>query len=468
MNLSNKDSERGLVMLRISAWIRRQGWLRPLYRRLPAAWTHRASAALASRTRGTLSFPELPAASPAAASPAPARHMAATSGAQGVNLIGFLRGQSGLSESARMYARALIDAGYPVALIDIEDDSSQSGSDRSLDAYIGHEAPFGVNLVFVNPDRYEAAMASLPPDISAGRRTFACWFWELETVPASWLRTLERVDGVLASSRFVRDALVRITDKPVVHVPLPLVDVDDSGLERGDFGLEASKILFLCSFDFNSWMERKNPFAVIEAFVRAFDPERDDVCLLIKAGNGHRHPAQLERLLAEASADPRILVRDEIIERAHMRALQRCCDVYVSLHRAEGFGLGMAECMLQGKPVVATGWSGNLDFMSADNSRLIDYRLVPVGADEYPHGDGARWADADVDQAASAMLELADEPALREALGARAAVDVREVLSPVRVATALAEFLISSPVFLRVATDDAANGVAGAQAKVGL
>lgn len=394
--------------------------------------------------------------------------MTATPSTQGVNLIGFLRGQSGLSESARMYARALIDAGHPVALIDIEDDSSQSGSDRSLDAYIGHEAPFGVNLVFVNPDRYEAAMATLPPHILAGRRTFACWFWELETVPALWLRALERVDGVLASSRFVRDALVRITDKPVVHIPLPLIDVDDSGLGRGDFGLEERKVLFLCSFDFNSWIERKNPFAVIDAFIRAFVAERDDVRLLIKAGNGHRHPAQLERLLAKASADPRILVRDEVIERAHMRALQRCCDVYVSLHRAEGFGLGMAECMLQGKPVIATGWSGNLDFMGADNSRLIDYRLVPVRADEYPHGAGARWAEVDIDQAASAMLELADRPELRAALAERAAIDIRQVLSPARVATALAELLINAPASIHVGADGATSDVAGAQAKAGL
>lgn len=131
------------------------------------------------------------------------------------------------------------------------------------------------------------------------------------------------------------------------------------------------------------------------------------------------------------------MVRDEVIDRAHVHALQRCADVYVSLHRAEGFGLGLAECMAMGKPVIATGWSGNVDFMDQANSCLVGYRLVPVGDGEYPHPDGALWAEADVDEAAAHMRRLADDRGYAAGLGARAAQSVAARLSPQAAAAAL-------------------------------
>lgn len=431
----------GLLLLAFSAWIRRQSWLQSIYRRFPQPLRNQVSSVLAARASRRARFPRTPAwARPvepvAAALPA---SVAASPDAAGVNIFGYLRGQFGLAESARMYARALIESGYPVALHDIEIELQHSSDDRSLDSHLGQNAPHAISLIFVNPDYFDEALAHIGRGRLEGRYLIACWFWELQDIPEDWLPAVDQVDEIMVASRFVEQAFRRVTDKPITCVPLPLSAVPDSGLQREDFGLGADEFVFLCTFDFNSWVHRKNPFAVVEAFRKAFPPQREGVRLLLKSSNGHRHPDKFLLLLNAARQDPRITVRDEVIDRAHVHALQRCADVYVSLHRAEGFGLGLAECMAMGKPVIGTAWSGNLDFMNEDNSALVDYRLIPVGEGEYPHSPGAVWADADVDHAAASMLRLADDRDYAQRLGARAAQDIRATLSPRDAARILTE-----------------------------
>lgn len=430
----------GLALLNLSAWIRQQGWMRVFYRRLPQSLRDRVSALLAARASARARFVRTPAwTCERAAVPASLTPVAPAPGAGGVNILGYIRGQFGLAESARMYARALIDAGVPVALHDIDLDLPHGWNDRSLDPWIGDATPHPVSIIFVNPDYLQPALQRIGRARLQGRRLIACWFWELERIPDDWLPAIDQVDEIMVASAFVEDAFRRATDKPILRVKLPLSEVHDSGLQRADFGLEDGKFVFLCTFDFNSWIARKNPFAVVEAFTRAFSQERDDVRLLVKSSNGFRHPDKFLHLLKAAAVDPRIVVRDEVIDRAHVNALQRCCDVYVSLHRAEGFGLGLAECMVMGKPVIATKWSGNLEFMDEGNSCLVGFRMVNVAPGEYPGGDGQRWAEADVDEAATWMRRLVDEPGLARRIGEAARNSVSRTLAPERTAAAIFE-----------------------------
>jgi glycosyltransferase involved in cell wall biosynthesis len=363
----------------------------------------------------------------------------------GVNVLGYLRGEFGLAESARMYARALIEGGYKVALKNIDLDLPHSWNDRSLDPWIGESSPYSSSIVFINPDFFEVALKKAGSERLAGHRLIACWFWELETIPEQWRAAIELVDEIMVASTFVEEAFRRSTDKPILRVPLPVYPIAASGLERRDFGLDAGKFIFLCMFDFHSSIERKNPFAVIEAFRTAFPPHRTDVSLLIKTTNGQSAVQQLKRLLKAASVDPRVLVRDDVIPKMHVQALQRCCDAYVSLHRAEGFGLGMAEAMALGKPVIATGWSGNMDFMDAHNSIPVQYQLIPIPPGDYPFSEGARWADPDVEAAAAAMVKVVEEPDFAKRLGKSAADSVRENLSPSRVAGDIHHWLSRPP-----------------------
>lgn len=435
----------GLALLNLSAWIRRQEWLRTIYRYLPVAWRMGVSQALARRAGERVRFKRTSRWTVAARPPAPASVVAPTSArfdaAAGVNIFAYARGQFGLAESARLYARALLGAGYPVAVYDIALDMAHSMGDTSLDQHIGTDTPHGINLLFVNPDYLDAAIASIGRERLGHRYTIGCWFWELETFPREWLAALADVDEVMVSSAFIRDVVGRATDKPLLHVPLPVLEMPDSGLCRSDFGLRDDAFVFLNSFDFNSFQARKNPLATIRAFRNAFDDDRRDVQLLIKSSNGHRHPDRLRELLDAAAGDKRILVRDDVIDRAHVQALQRCADAYVSLHRSEGFGLGLAECMRLGKPVIATAWSGNMEFMTPGNSCLVDYEMVAVGEGEYLYHDGQRWAQPNVEHAAAYMRRLVDEPGYAAGIGRQAASDIREKLSPEAVAGKLIQRL---------------------------
>lgn len=417
------------VLVSLSAWIRRQPWMRAFARRLPASWRGQAGQRLHAAAVERLRFADSHAwPSPAAAAalaPAPDRR----GPAPGINLVGYLRGEFGLAEAARLYAGAMIGQGYDVALRSVELALPHGWDDRSLEPWISDQMPHAHTLVFVNPDYLPQVAQSLPLRRDAGHRLYACWFWELETVPAHWQGAIDSVDGILVASRFVESALRARTDKPVLRVPLPVAEPLTVAMSRADFGLEADKFIFLCMFDFHSAIERKNPFAVIEAFRAAFPPERDDVRLLIKSSNAQAAPDQLARLLAVIGGDRRILLRDQHLHRSHLHALQACCDAYVSLHRAEGFGLVMAEAMALGKPVIATAWSGNLEFMNHDNSLLIGYQLVPVPAGAYPDAEAARWAEPDIGAAAAAMTALADDPTQARALGELARASVLQQLS---------------------------------------
>lgn len=436
----------GLALLDLSGWIRRQEWLRSIYRHLPTAWRMGVSQALARRAGQRLRFKRTSQWALGMRQPAYIKAGAAapdTFGTGvGVNIFAYARGQFGLAESARLYARALLEAGFPVSVYDIALDMAHSMGDTSLDPYIGTDTPYGINLVFVNPDYMDAAIASIGRERLGNRYTIGCWFWELETFPQEWLSSLADVDEVLVSSDFVREVVAQVTDKPVLRVPLPVSEAPDSGLIRADFGLRNDAFVFLNSFDFNSFLERKNPLAVIRAFRTAFADGRKDVQLLIKTSNGHRHPERLRELLHATIGDKRIVVRDEVIDRCHVQALQRCADAYVSLHRSEGFGLGLAECMRLGKPVIATAWSGNMEFMTSENSCLVDYDLVAVGKGEYLHHEGQRWAQPNVEQAAAYMSRLVDDPEYAVARGKRAAADIREQLSPGAVAAQIIRRLV--------------------------
>ncbi|QHG85990.1 MULTISPECIES: glycosyltransferase family 4 protein [Xanthomonas] len=428
----------GLAGLRLQSWVLRQPWLRPVYRVFPRNLRDRVFSALSARSVVQTQFQrtdawELSLESAEISVPNTGDVADTRLTSVGINILGYIRGEFGLAESARMYARALINAGVPVSLYDLDLGLPHSWEDRSLDGFIDQHMPHKVTIVFVNPDYLDAAFEKVGRARMEGHYIIACWFWELEVIPSSWLSAITLVDEIMVASRFIEDAFRDVTDKPIMRLPLPLSDQRDSGLQRRDFGLEPEAFVFLFTFDFHSFVTRKNPQAVVNAFRHAFPDDRDDVRLVVKSSNGHMYPEQMAELLSLVAADKRILLRDEVIDRMHVRALQRCCDVYVSLHRAEGFGLGLAECMSLGRPVIATGWSGNMEFMTDSNSCLVDYDLVPV-AGRYPESDGARWAEPRIDSAAAAMRRLADDPLQARRLGEAARDDICARLAPPSVA----------------------------------
>ncbi len=268
-----------------------------------------------------------------------------------MNLVGFFRAESGMGEAGRLVMSAADAARIPYTTVTRAEPSTRQDHAH---ADSPGEAAFDVNLLCVNADQTRRIAGELGSTFFEGRRTAGLWFWELETFPASMLEAFEVVDEVWAPTEHIARGLRISAPKPVRVFPPPLVPPRyDDTLTKRDFGLP-DWFVFLFVFDFNSVFERKNPIAIVEAFTRAFSPDEGPV-LVFKSINGHHQLASLERLRAAVAGRPDIVVIDAHQPEIRKNALLALCDCYVSLHRAEGLGLTMAEAMALGKPVIATG-----------------------------------------------------------------------------------------------------------------
>src|SRR5262249_23746268 len=131
----------------------------------------------------------------------------------------------------------------------------------------------------------------------------------------------------------------------------------------------------------------------------------------------------------EAATREEVILVDRVLSRAETLMLMNSADCYVSLHRSEGVGLTLAEAMLLGKPVIATAYSGNLDFMNRGNSLLVDYRRTRLEEDAWPYPKGSVWAEPSIEHAAELMRWVIEHPAEANALGEQARRDLRELMS---------------------------------------
>lgn len=341
---------------------------------------------------------------------------------RGVLLVGHPYGVQAVGEFLRCSAGAFASAGVPFHIRNTPDWGEHLKDTHTEFGFwdrITTESAYRANVFHLNANEMDAARRHLGGAFFAGRYNIACWHWELSRFPDAWSSALRGVDELWASSRFIQHCLAEKARVPVVWMPHPMDLRGGAGITRRDLGLPESTYLFLTSFDFNSFVTRKNPLAVVRAFRGAFPPSAaDPVGLVVKVSGGAERPADATAFLASPELeDPRIVVINELFDRRRMVGLIGQCDCFVSLHRSEGFGRGLAEAMLLGKPVIATAYSGNMDFTNPLNSCLVDYRLVPVGREEYPHAAGQRWADPDVEQAASYMRRLARDPDWGAGLG---------------------------------------------------
>ena len=350
------------------------------------------------------------------------RYRNRVSGKPGVNLIGFAFAESGIGEHLRLAAGAVRTAGLPFSVCDYGKTLHRQ-SDESLRDLIDPSCPYAANVFCLNND----CVLDLWQErrhLFRNRYNIGYGFWELAHYPPSWLHAMNVLDEIWAPSRHVQLTLSDRASLPVVHMSMAVDFPMPRPAQRQDFEIPHDAFVFLASFDYSSRIERKNPMAVVEAFRRAFPPERRDVTLVFKTKivpgveRQATDAAVMERLVA---ADPRVRLVPQTLTREEMLGLIACCDVYVSLHRAEGFGLGLAEAMKMGKPTIGTNYSGNLDFMTPRNSCLVDFTLVeaPVGA-SYNEEESSVWAEADVDQAAGFMTRLVADPDWAGRLGVEA------------------------------------------------
>jgi Glycosyl transferases group 1 len=346
----------------------------------------------------------------------------------GVNVVGYFRSELGTGEAARQVVSALDTKGIPVLPIHGQT-IPLSRQGHSYETATPADAAFPVNVICINADVLPEFAAQAGADFFAGRYSVGLWFWEVSRFPEQWRGSFSLLEEVWAPTEHVAQALRPLATVPVNTVRIPVRSPALAPRSRAELGLPDEQFVFLFSFDYLSVFERKNPLAVIEAFRLAFAPG-EGAHLVLKCINHEHDPRAHADLCRAAAAHPDIDVIDRYMSPSDNSGLTALSDCYVSLHRAEGFGLGMAEAMALGKAVIATGYSGNLDFMNAANSMLVDHRLVPIGPDAPPYPPAGEWADPNVEHAAALMRQLFDDPAGARELGVKAAADITRTHSP--------------------------------------
>jgi glycosyltransferase involved in cell wall biosynthesis len=343
----------------------------------------------------------------------------------GVNVAGYLAAESGMGEAARASVRSLSAAGIPAALNHVA--SFLREQDRSHEAF-DKENPHPFNLVHLNCDNMAAFRAARGRAYFRNRYTIGYWFWELSRFRDEWLTTFQYVDEVWVASEFGRQALLPHAPVPVIRMPLSVVSGPARPFDRAAIGIRPDTFVFLFMFDVSSQFERKNPIAVIQAF-RDAGFRSGEAALILKYTNPEYDYAAVRRLAAE-SRGLSVTLLDSYMHREELTGLIAAADCYVSLHRSEGFGLTLAEAMAAGKPVVATGYSGNCDFMTEDNSYLVDYRIEHLTRDHGPYPAGFEWAEPDIAQAATIMRRVLEDQDGARRIGARAAADMATLRNP--------------------------------------
>lgn len=347
----------------------------------------------------------------------------------GVNVVGSVTGEYGLGEGTRSTLRAMQATNIPFKVKKVEVDWHRH-LDTTYTDFISEETPYLFNLVHMNPDAN--LYHSIGTQYFRDRYNIGYWAWELAQIPSSWPEYFYLFDEIWTPSNYAAESLAANSPIPVITIPHSL-QLPKPCLNRERLGLPKDKFIFLFIFDFHSTLSRKNPIATIEAFKQAFGQFNQDVLLIIKFSNAEYHPHRQEELKVAAEGWSSIRFIEGHLMKEEVQGLIYNSDCYVSLHRAEGFGLTMAESMYHGKPVIATGFSSNIEFMNVGNSFLVKYDLVTITEDEGSYFKGGVWADPDVDHAASLMRYVFENFEAAKRIGARAAQDIQSLLSPQKI-----------------------------------
>lgn len=376
-----------------------------------------------------------------------------------VNYVGYLHSHLGVGEAARNSVAALDAAGVAIHTHDI---STYAAAPTGSYAVPGRPWPSGeptITILGCNADMLPDVLSKLPAEFLAPYR-IGCWYWETPDFPEAWTDRFALVDEVWAGTQFVADAIRQKTRRPVTVMPPmvmpPQVPRDRAWLAGLVPGTSEEEFTFLFQFDVASVPFRKNPEGVVEAFMRAFRPA-EPVRLIVKALNGETAPALMESLRAVAMGH-RISFLTDALESIERFRLLASVDSFVSLHRAEGFGLSIAEAMAYGLPVVTTNWSGNVDFTHADNAALVPCTLVRSQIAHGPYPAGTLWAEPGLEEAAQAMRRIWLDPTWRTRIAQAGRDTVAEKLSATVVGLAMRERLE------RIAASIAATTAARARA----
>lgn len=343
----------------------------------------------------------------------------------GVNLFAYFFKNSAGTETL-LLQQALEAAGIPYQTIDLNDPEKFVANGLATKMY-------RTNLIVCHAASGTPARMRLFGLDLEKFYNICYWAWELPEVPDEYCVGLDLFQEIWTISTFCTAALEKKATVPVLTVPL-YANPDRTMLPDGrkHFGIDSDAFLFMFAYDCNSFVDRKNPQALVQAFLKAFTPEDRHVGLILKLAYPERYQEHIDILLETLSPYQNIYYIKQFLSDDEMRTLIGSADAFVTLHRSEGFGNIPLEAMSLGTPVIATEWSGNMEYMNHSNAALVSYQLVPVDGryvGSVP-GDSQVWAEADVDEAAAYMRRMVSDKGWRDGLIACGKRTADEVFTP--------------------------------------
>lgn len=316
----------------------------------------------------------------------------------GINLHGYFLSETGLGESARLLHHALSTQKVKVAACNRVLKNRQN--EEGFASLISSKARYNTSLTIDGLTGFK----HLRYQICKRKHNIAYLFWELDNIPSKYIDYLSKYESIWAPSKFIYETLQRhgFSNVDLVKHPINLPNQDPK------FSHLSGPLKILFHFDFDSYLARKNPTAAIYAFKQAF-PNNENVLLTVKA-RGQRDFGRRQWLAQLAEDDPRIKVVDRLMTRAEIDAMMTHHDVFLSLHRSEGLGLGCAEALAAGKAVVATDYGGSTEFITDNTGYPVQWSRIDVGPDDYILAQNATWADPSIDHAAEILRFIYENP----------------------------------------------------------
>jgi GT2 family glycosyltransferase/glycosyltransferase involved in cell wall biosynthesis len=348
----------------------------------------------------------------------------------GFNVFGPFAAVSGLGTAARGLLRALRTTGVPLALHPFD---VSRGKPRITAAERARQPTYRVNLLLANADQMARMTALYAPGTFDDSYNIAVWAWELAAFRQDWFSAFGPVDEIWTNSDFEMQSIGAVSPVPLTKIRLPIeVTWHDPARGRDVFGIPRDRFVFMVAFDVGSTSARKNPRMVVDAFRAAF-AGRENVFLVIKFHSTAVEPAITRQLTQALRGADNVLVISDLLTETDMGLLRAACDCFVSAHRSEGFGLNIAEFMALGKPVIATAYSGNLEFFDATVGYPIAHTLTEVKVQAGPYMPFSVWAEPDRDSLIAQFRAVYENQAEAWRRGAAGALRIREELSPERI-----------------------------------
>ncbi len=375
-------------------------------------------------------------------------------GKRGVEVVGFFHSASGIGESARLCALQLQQMGVKVRCTSVE---KIFGKPLESDwIFINSAEPheIGCRIFHLNPPMMPPTALKMGLHNYASVYNIGYWAWELEEIPLEWTRAIRYVNAIFCPSEFTAETLRKYTRKPVETVPHPVTLGSVRADMRATLGLSEQAFMVTTLFSFGSALERKNPYAAVAAFVAACEGI-EDAWLILKSNHGGDSAAK-QAFLNYIRTYPRVRLIDDVWEKDQVLGLIQTADVYLSLHRSEGFGLPIAEAMLAGTPVMVTDWSGSRDFCDVTNSFPVPYKLIPVQSShpEFADLQHAQWADPDSAAAGALLRRIYAQRDLAQSRAARCVRETNAYFAEPRYAQALDKLSLSSGRALKIVSDE--------------